>query len=295
MAEQTEKKRRELLEAALDSLAEGVALLDEQDEVVLWNRAAEAILGYASVDLLRRPIQAGLEPLLAEWRRHADSQAGHGVLAQARHNLGHVVQVIARSLALRDELGGRIGAAVVFHPAESLEALPHGESEEAGEEDSQAEFEERLRSEFDDCERSGLPFGVLWAGVDQAPELRKTHGAGACHEMQKKMVHALAVGLRPSDELGRWGDGEFLIITHERTPEMLHAHARVLAGLARTADFRWWGDRVSLTVSIGAAQAGREETLAQLLERAQLAMGQSMQAGGNQATLATGGQACLSS
>ena len=293
MAEQTETKRRELLEAALDGLPEGVALLDEQDGVVLWNRTAEAILGYASLDVLGRPMPTGLELLLADWRQHADSQAGHGVLAQARHKLGHVVHTIARTLVLRDELGGRIGAAVVFHPAESLDALPHGQSEEDGEESSQAEFEERLQAEFEDCIRGELPFGALWIGVDQAPELRKTHGAGACHEMRKKMERALAVGLRPTDEMGRWGDGEFLIVAHERTPEMLHAHARVLAGLARTADFRWWGDRVSLTVSIGAAQACAEETLARLLERAQQAMGQSMQAGGNQATLALGRQTCL--
>ena len=30
---------------------------------------------------------------------------------------------------------------------------------------------------------------------------------------------------------------------------------KLLAGLARTADFRWWGDRVSLTVSVGVAMA----------------------------------------
>ncbi len=71
----------------------------------------------------------------------------------------------------------------------------------------------------------------------------------------------MANGLRPAEEMGRWGDDEFLILSHERTPEMLAAHAQVLAGLARTADFRWWGDRASLTVSIGAAQAEQEGSL----------------------------------
>jgi len=70
-------------------------------------------------------------------------------------------------------------------------------------------------------------------------------------------------------------------VSHERTPEMLAAHAQMLAGLARTADFRWWGDRVSLTVSIGAAQADQGDTLAQLLLRAQSAMISSIHAGGN--------------
>jgi GGDEF domain-containing protein len=73
---------------------------------------------------------------------------------------------------------------------------------------------------------------------------------------------------------------------------MLAAHAQVLAGLARTADFRWWGDRISLTVSIGAAQAAPSETLAQLLERAQEAMAASIDAGGNHITSAARGQAC---
>jgi diguanylate cyclase (GGDEF)-like protein len=110
--------------------------------------------------------------------------------------------------------------------------------------------------------------------------------------MLAKVERALANGLRPADEIGRWGDDEFLVISHERTAAMLTAHARVLAGLARTADFRWWGDRISLTVSIGAAQAEVNESLANLLERARLAMHSSFHAGGNQITPAPGGQAC---
>ena len=108
---------------------------------------------------------------------------------------------------------------------------------------------------------------------------------------------ALAQGLRPAEEAGRWGDDEFLIISHERTAEMLAAHAQALAGMARTADFRWWGDRVSITVSIGAAQAchDRNEGLAQLLESAQNAMESSIHAGGNCITSAAGGQKCLPS
>jgi diguanylate cyclase (GGDEF)-like protein len=138
---------------------------------------------------------------------------------------------------------------------------------------------------------------VLWIGVDQAQGLRKTHGSSACEAMLGKVQHALAQGLRPAEEAGRWGDDEFLIISHERTAEMLAAHAQALAGMARTADFRWWGDRVSITVSIGAAQAchDRNEGLAQLLESAQNAMESSIHAGGNCITSAAGGQKCLPS
>jgi len=291
--------RAELLETALDCLANGMALLDTEDRLVFWNRAAEATTGHTSADVLARPVPKGLEPLLcAALDRDPDAELepGHGVLVTARHKLGHPVQVIARILVLRDGLGERQGRAIVFHPAESLDALPRGEcGEGSGVEKSQVNLEERIEEVFEDFARAGVPFGVLWITVDQAHELRATHGAGACEAMLDKMERALEGGLRPTEELGRWGDDEFLVLSHERTPEMLAAHAQRLAGLARTAEFRWWGDRISLTVSIGAAQADTAETLPELLARAQAAMVSSIHEGGNHIELAPGGQACLPS
>jgi diguanylate cyclase (GGDEF)-like protein/PAS domain S-box-containing protein len=294
--------RTELLEAALDSFPEGVALLGAEREVVFWNRAAEAITGYERGTLVAHPLPETLEPLLLDAARPGVSELGsrlrlgRGALVYARHKLGHELQTMARILVLCDGLGERLGLAVVFHPALSLDALPHGESgENSILEASQADLEDRLGIEFEDFARGGPPFGVLWIAVDQAQGLRKSHGAGACETMLEKVEHALANGLRPAEELGRWGDYELLIISHERTPDMLATHAQVLAGLARTADFRWWGDRVSLTVSIGAAQADQAETLAQLLERAQGAMVSSVHAGGNHITSAPRGNACLPS
>jgi chemotaxis family two-component system sensor kinase Cph1 len=158
-------------------------------------------------------------------------------------------------------------------------------------EESQADLEDRLETGFEDFAQGNLTFGVLWIIVDQAHKLRKTHGARACEAMLEKVERALANGLRPGEDVGRWGDDEFLVISHERTPGMLAAHAQTLAGLARTADFRWWGDRISLTVSIGAAQVNQAEALTQLLLRAQEAMLSSIHAGGNHITLAPGGHA----
>ena len=287
--------RTELLEAALDSLPDGIALFGGEGEVMFWNQAAQGITGYAAMEVVTQPIPEGLEPLSLERNRSEESRAdaeqpeGRGALVHTRHKLGHGVPVISRTLVLRDGLGERIGAAAVFHPALSLDALPHSETgEDPDAEENRAEIEERLQREFDDFARGGSPFGVLWIGIDQAEELRKTHGVGAHRAMIDKVRHALAQALRPAEEMNRWGDDEFLVVAHERSAEMLAAHARTLAGLARTADFRWWGDRVSLTVSIGSAQAANSltESLAQLLERARQAMISGRWTGGNRATAA---------
>jgi diguanylate cyclase (GGDEF)-like protein/PAS domain S-box-containing protein len=298
--------RAELMEAALDSRPDGIALLGPDGEVLLWNRAAEAITGYVAMELLSRPVPAALEPLLrgTELLPAMPSvfapQSGRGALVEAHHKMGHTVQAMAQRVPLRDALGECIGTAVFFHPVQSLDALPHGETADGEAEElhaSQAELEERLQAEYDDFARGGPPFGVLWMSVDQAEALRKTHGAVACHSMLDKVRRAVAQGLRPGDQLGQWGDGEFLVLAHERSAEMLATHAQTLVGLARTADFRWWGDRVSITVSIGAAQTfdSTEETLAQLLERAHHAMDASHDEGGNRPTLAARRQECLPS
>jgi diguanylate cyclase (GGDEF)-like protein len=306
--------RAELLEATLDGFPEGVALLGENHHVMFWNEAARMITGYAAVEMIGRPLPEALRPLLEGFCPAGDEEpgvcligmssdslevsheAGRGFIVHARHKLDRNVSAMARLLVLRDGLGQRIGTAVLFHPTECLEALPHGEiSEDAAVEASQEDLQGRLESLFEDFSQGGVHFGVLWITVDQAHDLRKTHGVGACEAMFKKIEHALAQGLRPGEHLGRWGDDELLVISHERTQSRLSAHAQVLAGLARTANFRWWGDGVSLTISIGAAQAESSDTLADLLERAKTSMLTSYHAGGNQITPAPEGHSCLPS
>ena len=276
-----------LLKFAFDHLPDGVAVLDAVGDVAYWNAAAEEITGYSAAELEYQPLPEELSELVEEphYRGPLLVGAEHAVRgSQTRtvHKLGHEVPVIARSAKLHDGLGETAGMMVLFHPAERQDALPHGEtSHDALVAASQAEFEERLRAEFDDFLRGGLTFGLLWIGIDQAHELRRTHGVAACQAMLGKMEHALATGLRPAEELGHWGEEEFLVISHERTADMLDRHARTLAGLARTADFRWWGDRVSLTVSIGTIQAERSDTLTKLLARARRGAEQGIREGGN--------------
>ena len=287
--------RTELLEAALDSRPDGIALLDGQGQVVFWNRAAEAITGYAVAEVLSRPIPRPMCPLLCDSALQEPLPLGAvpasagGALIHLRHKLGHGVPAMARRVVLRNGLGERIGMAVAFHPAESLDALPNGGSgEETAENESLANLEERLQAEFDDFLRGGPPFGILLVTVDQDDALRKSHGVSACRAMREKVRRALAQGLRPTEEMGRWGDAEFLVVAHERSSPMLLAHAQRLVGLARIADFHWWGDLVSVSVSIGAVQASTAaETLTQMLEQARQAMETCMRAGGNRAAVAT--------
>lgn len=177
------RDRTELLEAALDNMPDGVALVDIDGQVAFWNRAAAAITGHAGADLLGRPVREALETLIVggglQWVSRTDTErsSGRGSLVHVRHRLGHDLATLTRVLVLRDGLGERIGTAALFHPAERLDALPHGDCDESSSaEASQSEVENMLELEFAECARGCTPLGVLWITVDQAHELRKTHG-----------------------------------------------------------------------------------------------------------------------
>ncbi len=270
-----------LLEAALDLVEEAVVVLDADSAVVQWNAAAAEVTGYLAHSVLGRPCPE----FLAGTRSQPNSDpTSDTTRISITHRLGHPVAVILRRAVLRDDLGSRIGAALLFHPIEDLDTLPHGEAHGAAIERSQAELEERLDAAFHQFTASAIPFGLLWISIDQAHSLRRTHGREACESMLSVIEHTLSHQMKPSETLGRWGDNEFLVLTHERTPELLHEHAVRLLGLARTADFRWWGDRIALTLSIGSSFAAPGDTLHSLLARAQQAAQASLYAGGNHLT-----------
>jgi diguanylate cyclase (GGDEF)-like protein/PAS domain S-box-containing protein len=290
--------RAELVEAALEVYPEGLALLDEAGRVVFWNHAAEGITGHPNAGIIGRALPQGLGPLTSSdlFERSEPGSGplpGRGALVHAQHKQGHDIPAITRRVVLRDPLGERIGIATVFHLSEHATALPHGETSEGSEvRASQAELRDHLEAEHERLASEGVPMGVLWITVDQAESMRKTHGARACEAMLENVERTLANHLRTGEEVGRWGDEEFLVISHEPGGEVLANHAQVLAGIARTADFRWWGDRLTLTVSVGAAEAEPGEELGEVLKRAREAMEASVHAGGNQVTLAPGRLAC---
>jgi len=277
----------EILEAALSELEEGIAVLDAESRVLFWNPAATSLSGYLSAELLSRLIPADLYRI-DEHHRPANDAAEEAKPMRVilRHREGHSLPAMLRRTPLRNALGKRFGTLLRFHPVEEIDSLPHGANDPDGVhenrlEASQADMEERLDEAWQDWHRNGVPFGLLWIGVDQAAMLRKTHGRDAAEAMLGIVERTLLHGLKPAEILGRWGNHEFLAICHERTPEMLDAHAHRLGSLASTADFRWWGDRVSLTVSVGAAHAAQDESLRCLLLRAQRGMQESAYLGGN--------------
>ena len=282
--------RSELMESALEASPEGIALISEGGQVLLWNRAAEAMSGFPGIEVVARRTPFELEPLLFPptlSEPDAVSRQEHGTLLHFQHKLGHEIQVIARVRVLRNDLGERIGHAILFRPGDRRGQIAAAENSGDVEAASiREQLAQRMEESFAEFKQGGKAFGVVRISVDQAGALRSSHGTRAYDAMLDCVERTLSNTLHSSEEIGRWVDAEFLVLTEEPTADRLAARMQAFAGMARISVFRWWGDRISITVSAGAAFAEPEEDLVQLMERAQVAMTSSIHAGGNHTMMA---------
>jgi PAS domain S-box-containing protein len=293
--------RTELLEAALDSsFPDGIALLDKEGQIVFWNPAAEAITGYAGMDVMSRQVPEPLEPLLLDrtkpagsepWRRKSRNRVtDHG--SPGSTSWATDGSRDGATMVLRDDMGRAHRHGGVFHPAESLDALPHGE---CGEGTSVEAAQTELKTGW---KRSSMTFSraARASAYCGSPSIRPTRCARRTAPVpatrcSKRWSGCWPTGCGPPR---RWGAGATM-----SSGSFARAHAGDAGGPRAGAGqpgpdggLSLVGRPGSITVSIGAAQAERNESLADLLERAKAAMFSSFHAGGNQITSAPGGQEC---
>jgi hypothetical protein len=177
--------RVEMLAAALDLLEEGLAVLDERSNVVFWNRAEAELTGHLSQMMLSRPFPAelyrvdarslprsgtGKAAAVAGWTSASADRVDEEFLptpAQVtlRHRLGHVLPATLRRVPLRNGDGVWVGAALLFHAVEEVDALPHGEcAEGVGVERGRAEMEEHLERAQHQWRATGFRLGCCGSG-----------------------------------------------------------------------------------------------------------------------------------
>jgi GGDEF domain-containing protein len=81
--------------------------------------------------------------------------------------------------------------------------------------------------------------------------------------------------------VGRWSEDRFVAIVENCTEAALIRVAELWRRLICLAAVPWWGDRVSVTVSIGGTAVRPDDTAESLLSRAEAALGASLAEGGD--------------
>jgi diguanylate cyclase (GGDEF)-like protein/PAS domain S-box-containing protein len=283
----------------LESLPTGVYVVDSNRRILFWNDGAERITGYLRLEAIGRrcgdnllkhcdetnTILCGTDcPLLGTMRDGHRRQTD----VFLSHKEGQRVPVRVHAVPLRNEHGSLVGAVECF---DIREVLPAGlDVHRFGMHHvvhSVAELPDRqkivacLEAEIADFEESPVPFGVLVVRVDQLERVLRTSGRCAVDSVSGVVARTLAANLGPNDLVGRWSDNCFVVVIKNCAVKTLTRCAALLKGLVHAAAIPWWGDQLSVTVSMGGTMMRDGDTPESLLQRAEQNLDAAAEAGGD--------------
>lgn len=115
------------------------------------------------------------------------------------------------------------------------------------------DLEEKIEEERLRFGRTGRPFALLMADLDDFKAINDTRGHDCGDFVLKTLAGVLTASLRKLTWIGRWGGDEFLLLLPETNlPGARRVAEKIREQLARTP-FLWEGRRLDVRLSIGVA------------------------------------------
>ncbi len=275
----------------LDDISDGIYTVDPDMRITYMNAAGTDISGYPSSSVIGHQCQNDLFvhidtdgkklchdgcPMKATLKdgKHRES------FVFLKHRQGHRVPVEVRISALHDAEGRRTGAVQVFRCARTRYALERRarEMEAAVHQDALTGVSNRRKGQevLEDClqqlETRLIPAGVLYCDIDHFKRVNDQHGHAAGDEVLKMVAGSLRSAVREQDTVVRWGGEEFVCILPGADEDVLRVVGERIRVMTARSYFMHNGLPLSVTISIGAAVSGANDTSEHWLSRADSAL-----------------------
>lgn len=130
----------------------------------------------------------------------------------------------------------------------------------------------------------GKPLSVMMLDIDHFKPINDTHGHQAGDEVLQELADRLRHNIRPMDVACRPGGEEFLVILPETPGELACAAAERVRKAIAADTFNVLSETRSIAVTVSAGVStllGKDDTMAELLNRADTALYQAKSAGRN--------------
>jgi diguanylate cyclase (GGDEF)-like protein/PAS domain S-box-containing protein len=293
----------ERYKAIVDTLYDGVYIVDRQRRITYWNDGAERITGFSadhvigrscSDNLLRHIDHNGTELCLGRCplaETLADGQVREAEVF-LHHADGHRVPVLIRVTPLRDDDGQVVGGVEVFSDNAALlaarrrldEVDPAALTDPLTGVGNRGFIEARIRTALVAAHRRDPALGILFIDIDRFKYINTRHGHDAGDRALKMVAATIRQSVRATDFVGRWGADEFVaaVLGVDRTRVIMIAN-KLRAAVERSAVALGRGES-RVTVSIGATVAHPGETVEALIKRADDLLYQSRASGRDQVT-----------
>jgi PAS domain S-box-containing protein/diguanylate cyclase (GGDEF)-like protein len=242
----------------------GVCVLDLQKRIVFWSDGAEEITGYTRLEVLGHDCS---ENILLHCNQESCEVCETCLIKKAlyevkpvkdegfvHHKSGHRTPVQTWSTPLRDKNGAFIGIIQTFDPQfyESTSDPKQQSLQQRGWLDEVTGLPDRtimysrLRETLATFTELHIPFAIIVLDFPELDQFRGRYGQAAARSMVQVLARTMRSTVWPTDFVGRWGDGRFLVILMGCSEEaLLDVAARMLRMLGG-ANITWWGEELSL-------------------------------------------------
>lgn len=279
-------EEKELVEATLNGLSEGVITVNLQGDIEYLNPAAERLTGWRLADARGQALRAVYRLIELDSRAPLNhpantpvnqpmtvGDAGH--LLVARDDREYEVEDLASPI--QDSDGNLSGAVLVFRDVTSSQEMSRKLVWQASHDAltglvNRLEFENRLKEAIAVAKSHGKLHALLYVDLDQFKVVNDTCGHIAGDQMLCQIGVVIQDRIRDSDLLARLGGDEFgILLTSCRLEQALKISHDILENL-RKFRFAWHDKIFTVGASIGLVTIdGNTRDTTQLMSAADLA------------------------
>jgi len=271
----------------LDALPIGISVLDLNRRIVFWSDGSERITGYSRIEVLGHLCTDNILlhcneiscamctqdcPLSNALHDATPSEAVNFI----HHKAGYRTQVHSWVIPLRDKHGLIIGAVQTFEDESALHNADdndrsmkeHGWLDDVTGLPNPAIMQSHLQESLSTFTTLHVPFGIVCVEVNDLPQFRSKYGQGAARSLLQVLARTLRNTVNASDTVGTWNEAQFLVILSGCSEEAIHAISGRIFRMLSSVSIKWWGEDLSVAVSVGCAQAARGDAIESILQRA---------------------------
>jgi diguanylate cyclase (GGDEF)-like protein/PAS domain S-box-containing protein len=278
----------EIFRAVLEGLSLAVYVLDRNGRITFWNQEAAYVTGYMEHEVVGRSYEDAM--LCHEHDHGMEQDPAHSpfmsvvhaakaaiLKTHLRHKRGYSFPVMIHIAPISDDNGAWIATALSFDaPASRTDPLHLGRNlPPTAALDANTGLANHsftlfhLRESLASFADFHVPFGILRVKPDELDHFRAAYGREASDALLSVIAQMLAHSFRPGDFVGRWSTDEFLVILKSCTTlGVKSVHERIRSTIG-AAELRWWGELVSVPLSVGYTSVEAEDTIDSLLQRAE--------------------------
>lgn len=288
----------------ISNLYEGVYIVDKNRKIVFWNSGSEHITGYKTDEvvnkhcyqnILKHVDKSGKKLCLDGCPLHDTLHTGKTNENEVflEHKYGYRVPVSVKTFPLYDDNEKIIAAVEVFTDMkykenqykENMRLKKIIQRDDLTKLYNRRYLDFHLNQTLEEAREFNQAFGILFIDIDHFKDVNDTYGHNAGDGVLKVIAHTLQSNLRPDDLVGRWGGEEFIAIIKSDDIKTMEMIAERLRQLVSHSLYKYKGQEIQVTVSIGGALLKMNEPIKSLIERADRNMYEAKSTGRNRVVI----------